>query len=104
MELQLVALAEGASRTGSLQSSHRTGGAVVAIIGILLLAAAFLWYRYVFGLQALSERVFSKAIKLPEVDYDSFFPKLTRWLGTIFLGILGLVSLISGIVAVISGR
>jgi len=70
----------------------------------LLLAAAFLWYRYVFILQALSERVFSKAIKLPEVDYDSFFPELTRCLGTIFLGIFGLVSLISGVAAVVSGR
>jgi hypothetical protein len=103
MEFQLVTLAEGASRAGGLQSSHRAGGAIVAIIGVALLAAAFLWYRYVFRLQAGSERVFRKAIKLPEVDYDSFFPKLTRWLGTIFLAILGLVCLISGLAAVVGG-
>ena len=45
-----------------------------------------------------------RVVDLPVVENESFFLRLTRWFGTIFIGLMGLLCLISGLVGLITGR
>jgi hypothetical protein len=88
----------------AMQSSARTGGTIVAATGLLLFVCAFLWLKYSVSLQVRGQKMIRRVVDLPVVENESFFLRLTRWFGTIFIGLMGLLCLISGLVGLITGR
>lgn len=87
-----------------MQSSVRTGGAIVAATGLLLFAGAFLWMKYSVSLQMRAKKMIRRVVDLPGIGNESFFIGLTRWFGAIFFGLMGLLCLIFGLVGLITGR
>jgi hypothetical protein len=95
-------LKEG-SNISAVQPSARTGGTIVAI-GLLLFVAAFLWLKYSVSLQVRGQKMIRRVVDLPVVENESFFLGLTRWFGAIFIGLMGLLCLIFGLVGLTTGR
>ena len=76
----------------------------MAATGLLLFVCAFLWLKYSVSLQVRGQGMIRRVVDLPVVENESFFLRLTRWFGTIFIGLMGLFCLISGLVGLITGR
>jgi hypothetical protein len=86
-----------------MESSTRIGGAVVVLTGLFLWAAAFLWMKYSVKLQIRGQTTIRRIVRLPFID-NEFFSEPTRWFGTIFIALMGLLCVIFGLVGLITGR
>lgn len=86
-----------------MQSGTRIGGTIVAVIGLLLFAWAFLWMRYSDRLQIRGQALIRRVIGRP-VGEDDWSLGLARWFGTIFLSAMGLLCVIFGLAGLITGR
>ena len=76
----------------------------MAVTGLLLFVAAFLWLKYSVSLQIRTRKIIRRVVDLPVFENDGFFLGLTRWFGAIFIGLMGLLCLIFGLVGLITGR
>jgi len=92
-----------AAAAKTTQSSVRTSGTIVAAIGLLFFAVAFLWMKYSLSLQIRAAKIIRRVVDLPVVEKENVFFGLTRWFGVIFFGD-GVLCLIFGLAGLVTGR
>jgi hypothetical protein len=86
----------------AIHSSPRVGGVIVVSIGLISIAAAFLWMKYSPRLYTRTRAVIRRT-ELPIFESE-LLVALNRWFGIVFFGLIGLACVIFGLVALIAGK